>query len=227
MSTRALLIVVIVVVSISVVALGVRTLYRKYSFEEEFFSHVPECTMSDVLAPVLRSYFSERNTMLLGTIVNITFDQYAIPYFKNKRTDLESLARDMEFLMNVLLENVNAGHIVELIRTASLCLNELVEQSDLQTLMNSSADRTLGRFVLCFFERIMSSNNPSLDDIYQGMLTIHQNAVRWIADESNQKFQLGVQTQAIYFAAYTLGLTQEEFYRGVDTLVARARESTN
>lgn len=236
MSTRSLLIAVIVVVSIFIVAFGVNTLYRKYSFEEEFFSQVPECTMSDVLAPVMRSYFSERNTKLLGTIVNITFDAYAIPYVKNKRTDLATLAREMEYVMNVLLENVNSGHIIELIRTANLCLNELVEQTDIQTLMTylnseNSRDRALAQFVLCFFERFTSATEPSLDDIHQAMLTIHQNARRWLevnySEDSNREIGSESIVQAIYFAAIYLGFSQEEFYRGVDTLLARARESLN
>lgn len=230
MSTRSLLIAVIVAVSIFTIAFGVHALYRKYSFEEEFFSDVPECTMSDVLAPVLRSYFSERNTKLLGTIVNIAFDAY-LPYVKSARTDLATLTRDMEYVMRVLLENVKVGLIVDLIRTASLCLYELIEQTDVQTLTNSenSRDRALARFVLCFFERITSAPGLSLGDIHQAMLTINRNARRWASEESSyREIPSGSESaQAIFFAATFLGIPQEAFYRIVDELVARARESVN
>ena len=231
MSTRSLLIVVSVVVSIFIIAFGVNTLYRKYSFEEEFFSQVPECTMSDVLAPVLRSYFSERNTKLLGTIINILFDQYAVMWMKEDGVDLEAMARDTEFLMNVLLDGVDRGYIVALIRVANGCLNEFVEQVDILAVAvsSNSQDQLLAQFLVCFLEGIMDMSEPTLDDIHQMMLTMNRNAKRWVEAENQREVALApssyMRTVMIY--ALLLDISQENFHNVFAELLAKTREFAN
>ena len=227
-STRALIVVLIVVVLVSIVAFGIYPLYRKYAFEEEFFSDVPECTIADVLKPVLSRYLSDRNTHLVGTIINIVYDDSLAAYMNDNATDLATTTRDTEYVMNVLLKDANVDYIVQLIQAGHHCLREAIERVPIMSIQSYDALNSFAAgIVLCYYERI-NKQGPSLVDIYQIIHTIYKNAKTWVANNP------GVATDApprvreyIQDLASQSVPTEEEFFQTVDEIVVEARTSIN
>lgn len=177
MSTRTLsLIALVVVVCVLLVLLAS---YHK-RVREEFVSDLRLCTFSDVLEPTLREFFSETNTVLLGTAANVYFDGFVKAYFTEyDRSDWQRTTRAVNDVFKVLLRGVDMARLVQLLRVVKRCVRQEIArvESVVAWLSNdASSDLSIVEVGRCVYDSLGRDDAPTFDDLYLMLSVVQRNA---------------------------------------------------
>lgn len=193
MSTRMASLIALAVAVLTV--LSFLASYARYQTRarEQFVADLRRCTFSDVLEPILREFFSETNTALLGTAANVYFDGVVKAIFTEyERSDWERTTRAVNDVLKVLLRGVDMVRLFQLLQIVKRCARQEVARIESVALWLSDEtyrNRSFVRVGQCVYESLgrevpdrEADAPPTLDDLYL-MLTIVQRNAR-IVDTS-------------------------------------------
>ena len=180
------LIALAVVVFAVLLFLAMYARYQQKRNQETFVTDLRLCTFSDVLEPILREFFSETNTALLGTTANVYFDGVVKALFTEyERSDWQRTTRTVNDVLKVLLRGVDTGRLIQLLGLLKGCVRQevaLVESVATWLSDDTHRFRSLVRVGRCVYEslqrgeRDQADDPPTVDDVYIMLTIVQRNA---------------------------------------------------